>query len=58
MVRCQVANPAGDRSAGLSVAVDWRVRQECGIMDHDTMKPAPIGRVGWSRNWALHSRWD
>jgi len=46
MVKCQAGNQPGNSLIGLSAAVDWRVHQECGIMEHNKIEPAPIGRAG------------
>jgi hypothetical protein len=46
MVKCQAGIERGRSLLCESVAVDWRVHQECGIMDHNKIEPAPIGRAG------------
>jgi hypothetical protein len=53
MVNCQAENRLGNGLISLSVAVDWRLHQECGIMDHNQIEPAPIGRAGVDRATAL-----
>jgi len=46
MVKCQAGIERGSSVLCESVGVDWRVHQECGIMDHNKIEPAPIGRAG------------
>ena len=49
MVNCQAGNRPWNGLISLSVAVDWRLHQECGIIDHNQIEPAPIGRAGVDR---------
>jgi hypothetical protein len=49
MVSCQVGTRLWNGLISLSVAVDWRLHQECGIMDRKQIEPAPIGSAGVDR---------